>query len=307
MKKTVFLLILAFALSCLRGAPAASQTKVYKLGVKMGLGNEWDAQNKSIIRDFAKVIDERKNVKIEIVWFLELDDLIAAVKKNELDFVYTPNLGNSLNLMANYGFEPFMVFELLGKKNWANCLFTNKNSPAGSIGDLRGMKGLLDYDFFTYATLRKLIGDRPETFFNPLKGSPNQFSSVYSVSMELEDAAYISELGIEFQRINNPGPIKKLKSLTCSEEHFIPSFLRSKKVPESIITDMQIIADLNRDEFRKDEMLKRYYTLFKTYKVKFARVTKKDYAPLLAIYKDAVKKGWLKDYEQWEKYAKDQK
>ncbi len=222
-------------------------------------------------------------------------EFMEGIRTGKFDFVYSWRHDTMLTAIEKYDYTPFLSYSAFGVKSESQCLFVKKDSPAKDLNDLKGKSALIIDDYYSYVSIRKILGARPEDFFGVLKANPKFFSFFYSLSLGEEDVIQATPETVEFYRMNNPGPVKNIKKIVCGIETPMLYVLRSPKTLDSEarkVVEMMVGAP-------KDEEYKEYRPLMRTSKLKFIPVTIKDFKPLFDLMAEARKKGWEKDYRKW--------
>jgi ABC-type phosphate/phosphonate transport system substrate-binding protein len=309
MKKIGMILVIAVAITALLACSGrAAEKKSYTFGIRVGLSNQFDGQLKSIMTDIVKLLSKNIKIDVNMKWYLDDSEFISDLNKGNIDFAYTTSDDNTikiLNLKNNneYLFMPFLRTTLFKRKYAKYCIYTNTNSNISNIGQLKG-KNIINYsELFSYILLRIMLnGTNPEGYFKAVNVSPNGPSSFYSLALNEAPSAFVMDHNIDMLKIANPGPVKKIRELICSEElPFYPIYYRSS-TPIEIVNEM-ISIFIN---IPQDNNINKYRPLLKMYGIRFIHTDRKDYDVIINIYKEAYKNGWDKDYERWIKYAKEE-
>ncbi len=291
------------AVAMLVGTSAGAAEQKYVLGARMGASNDLDAQFKTIITEVARAFSARNDEKIEVKWFNDKASFYEALKKNELDIVFLYSFDHVYDMTKNYGMEYMFTTSMFDAEKIKMCLFVKKSRPEKRLGELKGLTAATYNDGFEYALLRDLVGEAPETFFKSISPSPNGISLAYSLALDNVQASFINDSVVNFLRVNNPGPVKDIRSVGCTVSFPLLPFLASNRVPD----DMRKRLTEFVGGMHKYEELKKYKAPMKMYGMKFVPVDANDYGPAMKIYEKALKNGWLKDFDKWVKYSRETK
>jgi len=301
MKKITFLFaIAAVLLPALTRSTVAAEKTDYKFGMWFGVGTEFDAQNKQIISDLIDAFSQKSKYKITFEWFSDFDKFVGAVKKGELDFIYAFKYEVIYDLMTSGKYEPYLMPYLLGKKEFSMCLYVNTSGGIRAAADLKGKRALVADGMPEYYVLRKILNDKPEDVFGTIEKSKSGLASMYSLAMNDTDVVYASEITEKFMKMNNPGPLKKISRLSCSDNYPFMPIMSARSVPGELLSDFRNIFS----NVAKEESLKKYRPIIATYKFSFMPVGKDVYKPVVAVFQEAKAKKWDKDYEIWKKIVK---
>ncbi len=300
MKKVLLMIILTASLAFSFSPAAGAEDKTYIFGMRLAFATEIDAQNKTIFTDVIKAFSNTHGFKVDFKWFNTEEDFLASFRKRELDFFYSPTRDYLYSILSDPAYEPFIIPYMLNRKSNASCLYVNKDGKYKNLSDLRGTHIIIPPYKYDYFVLWSLLNEKPDDFFKSFTSSRNPMSSVYSLAMNTTDSILAGDNGVEFMKVNNPGPTKKILPLKCGEQYLYPPAMAKKTVPDEIKTKLTkfLINAL------KEESLKKYRPLVKTYKIGFAETNADEYKPFVALYKKALKSGWDKDFQYWVKTVK---
>ncbi len=300
MKKSFFFLLIAVSFAASFSLTARAEEKTYIFGMRLAFATEMDAQNKTIFTDVIKAFSTTHGFKIDFKWFNSEEEFLASLRKREPDFFYSPTRDYLYTILSDPAYEPFVIPYMLNRKNNASCLYVNKDGKYKNLSDLRGADIIIPPYKYDYFVLRNMLNEKPDDFFRSFTSSTNPMSSVYSLAMNTTDSILAGDNGVEFMKVNNPGPTKKILPLKCGEQYLYPPAMAKKTVPDEIKTKLTkfLINALN------EESLKKYKPLVKTYKIGFAETKADEFKPFVALYKKALKNGWDKDFQYWVKTVK---
>jgi ABC-type phosphate/phosphonate transport system substrate-binding protein len=301
MKKINVILIFMVAITALLACPMrAVDEKTLKIGMWIAVGTEFDAQNKQILSDVITAFSQKYDMTSDYLWFTDKDKFTNAIKNGKLDIIYTeqPEYFNVIQSTKYY--TPLVLPSMLGIQDYSICLFVNTTSKLNSIDDLKGKNIQIALSEFDYFALRSILPDKPEYVFRSIEVMKSGFSSIYALAMNDIDVAFISTFEGSFMKMNNPGPLKKIKPILCTEQFpSMPVFV-SKKLPDSISKEMSVFLF----NIKGEEGLKKYRPIFNTYKLKFVPVNLDRYKPILNLLNKSQSNGWNKDYETYKKIVK---
>ncbi len=295
MKKLLMIAAAVTTLSLLLPRLAISEEKSYTFGLWLPLSTEMDAQNKSIYTDIVGAFVKTRGVRINMKWYRDNSEFLKDIDRGALDFFYTGSSELNFKHLKGDEFTPIAQPALMNASGSTGCLYTVKASGHKSVPELKNKKAILGGDILTYTQLRILLKERPDTFFGPVTISPNGFSSIYSLALSEDSVAFITNVEVSFLKMNNPGPVKKISQIACAEKIPFPPIMASKRVPADIKSKLSSFL-LNAG---KEDSLKKFRPLMKTYKMDFRPVKKEQYDILIGLYDKAIKNGWDKDYEYW--------
>ena len=298
-----FLFALVFILMCVPPSSLYSK-QTYQLGCRAFEGNEQQgAMMFKIIQDLLDVLDDKENLHIKLKWYKTDKKFIRDMKAGKLDFIFSePEL--YLKAFETKKYEPFLGVGVFGMNKRANCIYVDKKSKYKKMADLQSADVITYGSIFDYMELRTLInGEPPEFFFNHLDVSSSGMSSFYALAMDEVDAVFVSQATYKMMKATNPGPVKNLRELACSIDWVEAPLFVSKKVPDKVLDTVEDFFKKEPKKKKSDPRLKKYMPMLKKYKIKFVRLSSKDFQPFYDMYRNADKKGWDKDYRQWKKYV----
>jgi ABC-type phosphate/phosphonate transport system substrate-binding protein len=300
MKRGWMLMVLAVVFIVTLGSRLIGEDKkTLILGIdRSGMSNEQAGQIKTIIAASFEILSKKHDFKTIIRLFDDKYDFLKAIDDKAIDFALTKTFYSVF--IEKHDYLPFVQIMFYGKTSDAECIYIKNKSP---IKDLEGLrdKNILTYsDLFSYYVLRKLIGERPELYFKTTTKTPNGISAIYSLSMDQTDAVFISNINIDFLKKNNPGPVKNVRTLICSDKIPMTPIFYSNSVSTN---DANVIRNFFLG-IRKEKAMNKYWPLMDTLRFEFIDAEKEDYDMVKKLNKEAYKNGWDKDYEYWIKTVK---
>lgn len=272
---------------------AGAEKAGYSFGIFMELDK--DQQFKTIFTEALGYIAKTENIDINMKWYTGEKEFLQAAGKGGMDFAYSKKHDPFIALITLYGYEPFLTTSLFGKKTIKICIYANNKQKVTNIESLRGLRLITYATSDGYYPLRKLIGEKPQDFFSSVTTSTIGIESLSMISAGKADIALAYDTNADSLKVVNPVLAKSVNALVCGEPHYAPAMVRAKNVPEPIISKIQTFME-DADNM---EALKKYRGVMKTTKIRFVIVSRKDYEPLIALYDEAQKKGWDKEYEKW--------
>ncbi len=292
---TVVAAMAIFSLCVSVRTSAAGESKLYVVGMRMD-SSAFAGQAKAIAEKTTKKVSEITDYSFKFIYFTDDDSFMEAVKKNKLDFISSWNLNLLIPAVRKYGYQPFISYEVFGEKLEKNCYYVKKDSTARGIKDLKGRKAMVSDTFYDYYIMRSLLGgERPEFYFGVLKATKSFSSIFYSLSLDEAEVVFASESLYNFYKLNNPGPVKNIRSIVCNDGFARYFLLNAKKTPAPVVKEIQGVL-LNA---MRDESFKEFRPVLRTTKMVFYPVTAADFKPLYNLIDEAAKKGWERDYTKW--------
>ncbi len=183
--------------------------------------------------------------------------------------------------ISNPDYSPFIIPYFLNIKSLTLCVYVNKKSKYKTVDDLKGAGISLRPSKTNYYFLRGLLSESPEKFFSSFTASPNTMSSIYALAMNTTDAISTGDNTVNFLKVNNLEPVKKIIALKCSDPFLYPPIMAKKKMPE----DMKKNFTNFLSNIEKEESMKKYRSLIKTYKAGFSPAPVDGYKPITALFK----------------------
>jgi hypothetical protein len=259
-------------------------------------------QIRSVFADMKKTIFERENFIVTPIYFSTEKDLLSAVKKEKVDFIFPGDDYVAYRLAMDYKFKPFINVLFLNKQGWKPCVYTKSNKNYHNVKDLKNARATIIVTPIDYIMLRHIIGEDPMEFFNSMKKAKDAYSIFYALGLDTCDVVSATDLAYSVMKKTNPGPLKGVKELACAPETFsMQGFFYSKKVPKPVIERIKAILK----NAYKDDAFKKWRPLIKSFGIKFMDVSLDDYKATFQIIEDAEKRGWMKDYEKFVKSVQD--
>jgi ABC-type phosphate/phosphonate transport system substrate-binding protein len=277
-------------------AAASAVRPKYILGFRLGYGKEADGQLKSVGTEIFKAAAAEAGFDLELKWYLNDEEYLKATKDNSLDLTMLVSYELLADILGKYNYEPIARGSVFGMEKYPACFYVNKDSKFNSVADLKHATALT-YDTATsYYQMHKLLGVNPSEYFNVLKVSPNAISSLYAVALGSDaDVAFAYKVNLENLKLTNPGPVKKLREIACSDDFYVIPLLASKRFPKD--STAKLVGILYNAQ--QDAAFKTIRPLLIQTKTKFIPAKKTDYDGLLKLVATAKKNGWDKDYKAW--------
>ncbi len=298
--KTMLICFLSFAVPLLLTSAARAEPNKYVFGYSLTKKSvsSMESQFMVILSDVIAAFSEKEGVKIEVKTYADLDLFISDVNNNLVDLaVATSDHTNGILLKQNK-MTPFLSFELFGRKTNNFCVYAKKGKGFKNLKDLRKKRVLTYGGMNAYLVLRNVVGEPPEFYFD-LGMSPNASSMIYSLGLDDSDAIFIVDANIQYFKKTNPGPVRDVAPVVCTEGYNNSPLLRSPRVPEALVKKLVDFA-VNID---KQEPLKKYRPLLSQMKIKFYPATRDDFKYYYVdLIDQAVKLGWDKDFNRWKAY-----
>lgn len=275
-------------------APGPSKVLIYD-SRKGNLG----AQFKSIMNDLLPVIGQRIGHPLTLDYVTERPQFFKDIVSPEVKLVHTME-SEQMSVLAGKGYEPLVSVALFGSTDDNYCVYVNKTSSMKSLQDLKGKLVMGYLNPVSYFVLRKVLGVKPEAFFAAYKPSRSGQDSLYALSLGQVEAAISTKTNIYYLQIANPGPLKKIRQLTClNYSNVIPPILVRREFPK----DLKVKILKFMKNFRQEPAMKKYMGMFSMLRLEF----KDPPAQILKMTTDleieAKKKGWDKDHAIWLKQS----
>ncbi len=298
MKKTQLTLFTALFLMA-AAIPCRAEKDSYSFGVFWDAGTKLNTSYTVMAKDLTKAFSQSEKVKMFNVYYNDLESFHNDIGTRKLDFIYS-NTENDFLHATIYGYKPFAALSIFGKEKAGYCLYVKNDSPINSISGLAGKK-LVTYPHITaYITLRKLMQTAPENTFAEMLTTSDAFASVDALATGAADAVFLLETNIDYFKQVNPGPVKNIKKLSCSDPQYFMPLMVSPEVSDQMIKRMEnFFAGL-----QTNIALKKYKPLMKQVGFKIMYVKEDNYEPFLKLYEEAMAQNWDKDYDAWVAKAK---
>ncbi len=253
----------------------------------------------AMFNDLVKVFEKKENIKCDVIPYSDEKLFLSDIRKGRLDFAMSMRVDGIYDVLKSGKMKPIFQFETFGEERYRYCLYVKKSRNMRTLADIKGLRLASYEDMIPYFYLREITKVPPEDYF-VMKMSPNPSSSIYALGLGDADVLFTIDFNLEYFRLTNPGPVKDLVSIACSDSIPRVPFFASVKVNPAVAEKIfTYTAGID-----KEEELKKYRPLVKMMKSKPTRVTTRDYAGLMAMYETGVKKGWDKDFRAWLKYSR---
>ncbi len=301
----VVIVVAAAVVSPAPGGSAAEKAQArkpaYVFGMCFRTNTGMDSQYKAFYQEAIKAFAEKESMDIKIMFYSDPKAYIADLRKGRVDFGISTSNDVLYTALKEKLMEPFVMFAVFGQKSYRNCIYVKKKSGFKKISDLK-QKTLLTYDTFeSYVSLRDLLKSSPEDYF-VLRAGVSAFSSIYAIGLDDTDAIYVADVNIKYFEKSNPGPVKELQEIACSNEmSYTPIFKKKDFPPE--VADEFIDYAMNITE---NKQMKKYAPLLRTAKMATFPARRAGYEGFISLMDKGYKEKWDKSYEQWIKYQRGQ-
>lgn len=293
MKNARIAVIAVLLLAC-AGQGARAQKHSFTFGVLWNAGARMNTSYSMMSKDIAKAFSLSQGIQLSNIYYSELERFHDDIAMRKLDFIYA-NTEDDFLMGIMYGYKPLATFSIFGKDRAAHCLYVRGDSGIEDLAALAG-KRIVTYPHLTsYSLLRKLLNAAPEQTFSALFTGSDAYAMLDTLVSGNADALFLVETNIDFFKQVNPGPVKQIKKIACSEPmHFMP-MMAAPEVP----ADMLDRFDAFYQDLFKNESLKKYRPFLQQVDLKVFRVTDKDYEPFMALYEYSLEQNWDKNHEAW--------
>lgn len=302
--KTAFLpLLLAVCLGCViaaaEAAAAADETAAgYSLGIMLREDGAWHEQMKTAGKALFDGFAGRHGLQYSLHWYADRETFLKSVKEARHDFlVLTENHHLPGILTAGDSYELIAAGGLFGEPRPDLCLYVPADSGISSIEQLRGATASIYAHEYPYYSLHELLGTDPSSFFGELIFEHSGVASLYNVDSGIADVSFARSHNIDGLRMTNPVLAGNMKPLRCSrQEHvlFHAPLLARKDVPDELIAK---VFDYTENLYKIDAIAN-YRPLLKQFGLTLFRLDRNDCRPALRLYREAVEKGWDRQYRQ---------
>jgi hypothetical protein len=245
----------------------------------------------------AKVITGRENFTLVSKLYMNGDEFNKDVKAGAINFIYTSSKSEFVYLVRNYGYKPLFAFKYLGVMTEKYCFFANDASKYTSVKDIYHTRLVMSAYKEDYYICRKLTAADPINYFYTIKPATDIYSAFYVLKIADADVVFMSDQAATSLKTTNPGAVKDIKTIACSESYSFNPFLYSKNTPPDVVGKFRDTM-LNMD---KDKDFKTYWPLFKTFKIKAVEVQDADFKSSSDLIEYAEKNGWDKDFAKMKK------
>ncbi len=308
MKKNIMLLVIALtavcAVVCVELGTAASSAKKEKVYfyTLFGWGKEADAQYSTLFQEFSRLMKEELKIETEYKYFKSEDEFFKQLAKPGPKFAIVGRREQLVRAMSEFGYEPFVTYEVYGLKSNRICLYTGIESEIDDVSKLAGTTlGMYDEEYAYYA-LWEIVGVRPDKFFRQMEVSKSSLGGVYLFSMGEVKSVLVTDQMRAFLKENNPALASKLKKLACAEPYTFMPTLKSKDVSEDMVKKVwELLSKVS-----KGKRLKQYSGVLRLSSIELRRVTAEDYKSDFETRKKALEAGWDKAYMEWQRSIEEQ-
>ena len=297
----VLVAVIVFALHFT--APAAAAAERIDLYTIYGWGTYADSQYLQAFNGIMSAALNNIGVHGDFKHFDDEKEFFRTIKAPGENIIQVGNREQLSAAMTAYGYRPFLSYEFLNLKKNRNCLYVRKDSRVKAVGDLKGRSLTMSANMMEYASLRRMLCEKPEKYFKGIDFVGDGDAPAYSFYMDNPDAMWITVQQTRFLQISNPEIVKNVRRVVCSEEHAHMALLASPGVSKDV-TDRIFTAV---DKIMKTDESVKYFPLAKFMKVRMVRVASEDYAATLELYRKAVSSGWDADYRKLTANRKNEK
>jgi len=282
------LLLLAAAGQC------RAEKQSYSFGVFWDAGNKLNTSYSIMAKDLTKAFSQTEKIKMFNIYYKNIGSFQDDIGTRKLDFIYANTEKDFLHATI-YGYKPFATLSIFGKQKASYCIYVKSDNTATSTAGLAGKK-LVTYPYQnTYTLLRKMLNAPPEKTFGKIMTTTDAFASVNALASGAADAIFLLETNVDYFKQVNPGPVKKIKKLACSDPQYFMPLMVSPEVPDPMVARTKnFFASLNTNV-----ELQKYKPLMKQVGLKIIFVGEADYEPFLKMYEAALADGWDKDFDAW--------
>ncbi len=291
----MFVTVLLVPKSCVAGPEKAG--KQYVLGICFSAGAGMDSQFKTLFSDLVKALNENENTNVRLVLYSDEKVFLNDIKSGKLDFAMTSVFDSVYSILIGGRMKPMVNCSLFGRNKLKYCIYVKKDGKIKTAADLKGAKVATYDELAAYLLLKKMMHVSPKNEYN-LRTIPNASSAIYALSLDDIDAAFIVDENIDYFKMTNPGPVKNITPLLCSEDIPTAPLFQSPKVPDDMVGRITKFF-MNSD---REESMKRYRPLMKMIKFKVVPVSEKDFDSLKKLYGEKKKDGAESDFIKWRRY-----
>ncbi len=281
---------LVVALAWPLAASAAEPT--YAFGLYFNVGGAQDAQVKTLLSEAMQLLADDEGFHFQFKYFREYEEYMKALEDRTLDFAYS-NLDPEKIIP---GYSRAMTNTVYGTSSYKNCLYVKKDSGFKTLEDIKGKKAMTYPTPMAYNELRRILrGEPPETYFL-LGASASGMSSFFALSLKQVDVVHSTETAYKHMQKTNPGPVKNVKVLVCSDivRHYPAMLVKDAVSPAFRTHVLEVLKGAH-----KHPKLKRFHPLMQMAGFRFVELKNDNYEQLIANTQDAMKLGWDKDYASW--------
>jgi len=303
-RKELLLALLVFAMSMSHQARAEKaapppDAKQYVVGICFSAGAGMDAQFTTLFKDVISAMKEKEKINVILKLYSDESEFISDVKQGKLDFAMTSLMDSVYVILKNGKMKPIFSYSLFNRNKVKYCLYAKKDGRIKKLSDMKGMRVATYDEFAAFLLLMENTHTVPNNEYD-LKMTPNASSAIYMLSLNDLDALFIIDSNIDYFQMTNPGPVKNIAQLLCSEEITTAPFFVSRRVsPDLSNKVLEFCTKADREK-----SLKKYWSLMKMIKFKLVPVSEKDYDSLVRLFESKEKNKGLKEYTLWKKYQK---
>jgi len=244
--------------------------------------------------NFFSRIAEKKGVDVEVRWYTDDESLFRDLRSGDLNFFYY-HKKIAFGPLESSSFHPWLRYEFLGSFKDRACLYVRKNGDIKKLSRLEGKKLAIQPELNEYASLRNIIGKKPQDFFSSVLLNGDAEESLALLLKGDADAAFVFKSNVSFMKISNNHSINSIRELSCSSPLEFPPVYIVDGTPEEIADSIRKMAV----SAHESEDMADFRPLFKTYGFRFAAAAESDFSNIDRFMADAETKGWNADFEEW--------
>ena len=278
-----------------------AEKKIYYLGTYQSVkGNDQSAGGiLQLFKEIQIIYEKRNHILIELKIYDDMSVVAKDLRNKKIDFFLPGEKEILHDMIKKYKMIPFLSGSTFNMDHDKHCLFVKNSSPYKSLHDTEGKKLQAVQASDLYYSLRLIIKKNPLEYFENIRFAKNPTSLFYSLALDQCDVIMVNYHQLIYMKKTNPGPVKDIRELACSEAFPNAPLMHTKAVPEKVLTDFETFL-IN---MRKDKELKKYWPLMKSFDYRVYKVTAKDYEPVFRLIEEARKKGWDKEYKTLLKFS----
>jgi len=286
-------LFLLLSISALSSDKSEKQPSLV-CGVRFSDSGRHDVFVKSMVSNFFSRIAEKKGVDVEVRWHTDDESLFRDLRSGELNFFYY-HKKIVPGPLESASFHPWLRYEFLGSFKDKACLYVRKNGDIKKLSRLEGKTIATQPELNEYASLRNIIGKKPQDFFSSTLLNGDAEESLALLLNGDADAAFVFKSNVSFMKISNNHSINAIRELSCSSPLEFPPVHIVDGTPAEIADSIRKMAV----SAHESEDMADFRPLFKTYGFRFADAEKKDFFNIDKFLAELESKGWNADFEEW--------